>query len=381
MNNIKVSKEDIKQLKKHKEYDIQYTDDMINAINLISYKKSQVSPFGSFIFSNLPLAGDIDLREKCDSIEEIPNIMKKIIGKILNNSSYRSIYILGDIKAGRKKELQQLHDNIGFIKDGEIHNFNKDIFILFNNKYKDLGFDIPDEKDSDYINKWLKLYSDLHKAETIRWTPQEIYNGYKSNNLNVISLDKAVYNSDLNKIDMYFFSDTKGKFVEITNVLYENDTPANETQYAIALNGLQYLMLKPQNIMKYLKRYYSYMRQKKDWKFLKVVSEYLQGNINLLNSCATDLSILTDLSEYGYSLMQNKNLIHIHINNILGRLQNIYEVDIGDAVFSDIKKIIDCHKWSDINAIVERVADYIRDIVNKKTLEFIDKNKIPVLII
>ena len=381
---MKVSKKDIKELKKIKKFDIQYTDDMIESINLISYRSSQVSPFGSFVFSNLPYAGDIDLQEKCNSIEEIPNIMKFIVSKIRNHNLYNNMYLIGDIKCGRHKYLEPLHDNIGYLKDGKVYDFNRDIFELFNRKYMDLGFDIPNENDDNFINKWLKLFTDLHKAETIRWTPEEINNGYKYNNMNMMKLNDAINNSQLNKIDMYYFSETKGKFIEITNVLFYNELETGQKQkeeimYDIALNGLQYLLLKPQNLMKYLKRYYSYERQKQDWKFMKIVSEYLQGNINLLNSCATDLGVLQSMGEFGYSLNNNKNYIHIHINNILGRLQNIYEANISDTIFTDIKSLLDCNNWDEMDEIIDNVLEYMKDIINKHTLEFIEKNKIPVL--
>lgn len=42
-----MDKETIAQLRKQKKYDVQYTDDVIEAVNLISYRSAKVSHFGS----------------------------------------------------------------------------------------------------------------------------------------------------------------------------------------------------------------------------------------------------------------------------------------------------------------------------------------------
>lgn len=382
MKNIVVNQEDIKQLKKQKVYDIQYSDDVIEAVNLISYRQAKVSHFGSSLFSNLIYAGDIDLREEVDDINQIPNIMKSVVDKITSRDDYKKKYFLGDIKSGNKQVFQPLDNHIGIIKNNEIKGYEPNLFQLFSNKYKELEFtEIPQLNDKDLLPKWLKLYKELHNAITIRWTPDEISKLYKTDNgLNIIKLKDAVNSSELNKIDMYFFCESKGRFTEITNVFFSQpETPKKEQQYQIGLNGLQYYYLKPQNLLKYLKRYYSYERQNKNWKFMKVVSEFLDGNINMLNSCNTDLNVLVDMLEYGYSVNSNLNYIHAHINNIINRLQNIFEINIPNQIFEDIKSIIDMRDAESITNIIEPISEYFMLKINEKTLDFINKINIPIL--
>jgi hypothetical protein len=382
MKNIVVNQEDIKQLKKQKVYDIQYSDDVIEAVNLISYRQAKVSHFGSSLFSNLIYAGDIDLREEVDDINQIPNIMKSVVDKITSRDDYKKKYFLGDIKSGNKQVFQPLDNHIGIIKNNEIKGYEPNLFQLFSNKYKELEFtEIPQLNDKDLLPKWLKLYKELHNAITIRWTPDEISKLYKTDNgLNIIKLKDAVNTSELNKIDMYFFCESKGRFTEITNVFFSQpETPKKEQQYQIGLNGLQYYYLKPQNLLKYLKRYYSYERQNQNWKFLKIVSEFLDGNINMLNSCNTDLGVLVDMLEYGYSVNSNLNYIHSHINNIINRLQNIFEINIPNQIFEDIKSIIDMRDAESITNIIEPISEYFMLKINEKTLDFINKINIPIL--
>jgi len=382
MKNIVVNQEDIKQLKKQKIYDIQYSDDVIEAVNLISYRQAKVSHFGSSLFSNLIYAGDIDLREEVEDINQIPNIMKSVVDKITSRDDYKKKYFLGDIKSGNKQVFQPLDNHIGIIKNNEIKGYEPNLFELFSNKYKELEFtEIPQLNDKDLLPKWLKLYKELHNAITVRWTPDEISKLYKTDNgLNIIKLKDAVNTSELNKIDMYFFCESKGRFTEITNVFFSQpETPKKEQQYQIGLNGLQYYYLKPQNLLKYLKRYYSYERQNKNWKFMKVVSEFLDGNINMLNSCNTDLNVLVDMLEYGYSVNSNLNYIHAHINNIINRLQNIFEINIPNQIFEDIKSIIDMRDAESITKIIEPINEYFMLKINEKTLDFINKINIPIL--
>ncbi|NBW11105.1 MAG: hypothetical protein EBR82_24045 [Caulobacteraceae bacterium] len=308
--------------------------------------------------------------------------MKSVVDKITSRDDYNKKYFLGDIKSGNKRKFQPLDKHIGIIKDGVIKGYEPNLFELFNNKYKELEFtDIPQLNDKDLLPKWLNLYKELHKAITIRWTPDEISKLYKTDDgLNLIKLKDAVYTSKLNKIDMYFFCESKGRFTEITNVFFSQpNTPKKEQQYQIGLNGLQYYYLKPQNLLKYLKRYYSYERQNKNWKFMKVVSEFLDGNVNMLNSCNTDLGVLVDMLEYGYSVNSNLNYIHAHIMNIINRLQNIFEIDIPNLIFEDIKSIIDMRDSESIINIIEPIREYFMLRINEKTLEFINKIKIPIL--
>lgn len=382
MKNIVVDKNDIKQLRKQKIYDLQYSNDIIEAVNLLTYKNSKVSHFGSSLFSNLIYAGDIDLREEVDDINDIPRIMKIIVDRISTREDYNKKYFIGDIKAGNKREFLQLDEHIGYIKNNTIHNYNPQLFEIFSQKYKDLEFsEIPQIDDKDILPKWLQLYKELHNAITIRWTPNEINQTYKTDDgLNIIKLHDAIYTSELNKIDVYFFCESKSKFIEITNVYYSLPNKSKAVmQYDIGLNGLQYYYLKPQNLMKYLKRYYSYERQKKNWKFMKVVSDFLDGNINLLSSCNTDLGVLSDMLQYGYSVNSNLNYIHAHINNIVNRLSNVFEVNISNRIFEDIKSIIDMRDADTIINVIEPISEYFMTIINEKTLEFINSHNIPIL--
>jgi len=381
MKKVVVSKQDIKELTKMKNYDVQYSDDVIEAINMVSYMPSNVIQFGSSIFSNLLYAGDIDLYEPIADIDDIPLVMKSIVDKITTQQDYGKKYILGDIKAGLKREYAPLHEHIGVLKDGKILGYQPELFELFSRKYSDLGFtEIPQLTDKNIIEKWLLLHRELHLASVIRWSPNEISNLYKTENgFNMLNLKNAVRYSELDKIDLYFFCESKSKFVEITNLLYETPKTQKIIQYEIGLNGLGYYYLQPQNILKYLKRYYSYERMNKNYKFMKVVSEFLEGNINLLNSCNTDLKVLTTMLEFGYSVNSNLNYIHAHINSIISRLQNVYEIDISNQVFQDIKSVIDMRDAETIINTISPISEFIMIRVNEATLKFINENKIPIL--
>jgi hypothetical protein len=60
-------------------------------------------------------------------------------------------------------------------------------------------------------------------------------------------------------------------------------------------------------------------------------------------------------------------------------LQNIFEVNIPDSVFEDIKSIIDMRKADDIIAVIEPISEFFMKKINEKTLDFLNDNNIPLL--
>jgi hypothetical protein len=83
--------------------------------------------------------------------------------------------------------------------------------------------------------------------------------------------------------------------------------------------------------------------------------------------------------EYGYSVNSNLNYIHAHINNIIDRLSNVFEVNVSNTVFEDIKSIIDMRDADSIINVIEPINEYFMTIINEKTLEFINTVNIPIL--
>jgi hypothetical protein len=382
MKNVVVSKEDLKELRKHKLFDVQYPEDIIKAYDLITYEGENGFIYGSSLFSNLIYAGDVDIREGFEDKNVLPIAMKTIIEKVKKNPEYGTKYTFGDIKSGMVKHLAPLVKHIGYVKDGKIKGYNPVIFEVFRSKYKDLKLtEIPKLTDPNLFVKWLAFYKEVHNSITLRWTPEEISSMYKiADGGDIIRLTDSVQLSELDKIDLYFFSTSKGRFLEMTNVIFEEPPSSNEKiRYQVGLDALQMYYLKPQNLLKYLKRYYSFSRVDEDWKFMKVVVEFLNGNITMMNSINTDLKVLKTMLEFGYDVPNNQNYIQAHINNIIGRMANIFEADIPNEIFVDIKRIPEMRSPKTIIDTIKPINEFFLQKINEKTLKFLNDNKIPVI--
>jgi len=287
----KINKKDIKEFQNTKLYENDYTEDILKAIHLLTFEPIQVNIFGSSHFRNLIYASDIDIIQNIKKSKiPIDFMMKTIINKIISDTEYENRYFITDIKSGFNNKYIELTKYIGYTNNGDVYEYNKEIFEIYKHKYSVLNFSyIPTYGEDDFLNKWLNLYNELHKAIVVRWTIKDINNGYTNiNNGDMYLLRDAVKEKTFSKIDLYFFCDTRGKFVEMTNILTSEKDEIKEVEYNIALNGLQYILLKPQNIMKYLKRYYSYERIRKNYNFLKITTPFLTSNISLLYSCYSD---------------------------------------------------------------------------------------------
>jgi len=381
VSEVCVSPTDIKNFKKMKTFDYEYPEDVIEAFHLLTAVPTNAYVYGSSLFKNFFLSGDIDVREGFDEMDDIAFAMTTIVKTIMKHPEYGSKYIIGDIKAGMKRYLIPLEESIGRIKSMKVEGYNPQIFKVFQSKYGLKFTEIPELNDDNLLKKWLKLYEELHLQITIRWKPEEVANGYKDEGMgNILKLSDAVRASQLDKIDLFFFSKSRAKFLEMTNVLFEN--PASSSQkirYAVGQDGLSLLLLKPQNVLKYIKRYYALSRIDRDYKYMKIASEFLEGNVNLLNSCRTDLKVLINIIEFGYNVPNNLNYINIHINGVIARLANIYEVDIPRQIYLDLKNVLDMKDGETIIETLKPINDYILEKTNEYSLKFINDNKIPIL--
>ncbi len=100
-----------KEICKHKEYPLDYQNEIKKAVSIISIPQYPITLFGSSVFKSLLYAGDVDIFQVMD-IDDIAPSMQTVIKKI-----NKSNFILGDIKSGVNPILYPLSEMIGEIKD------------------------------------------------------------------------------------------------------------------------------------------------------------------------------------------------------------------------------------------------------------------------
>ena len=88
------------------------------------------------------------------------------------------------------------------------------------------------------------------------------------------------------------------------------------------------------------------------------------------------------MAEYGYNLLNktNKKYIYIHIENITGRLSNIFEVDLIKEIYNMVENLYHITNKDELIKEIDKIVDIFLPLINNKTLEFLNKHKIPLLL-
>lgn len=355
-----------------KDYPLDYPLEVQKGIKLLSVNPKNVLVFGTSSIKSMLYAGDIDLREFMP-LQDHAKAMQKIVRQIMNDKDYGSRYIIGDIKAGNTRVGKILNNLLGDIINCQIINYDpielRRMFKQFN-----INKEVPDQID---IEEWMKLFKVIHDIKIIRWTPDEILKGIHRSG---ISLKDVTLDSALNKIDMYFYYN--GKYVEMTTVMDDGTETNEKIIKGLRKNLLSFLYADPPNYLKVIKRANAISRLTGNCNYIEKVKDFLVGNVALLNSVKNDLDVLPEMIARGFDINKNKEKLNSHISMMISRLSNVYVVDIPDEMFLELHKIqesLQDKRNIDVNKMLEfleNISDSIGEVVNCKTLEFINSSGI-----
>lgn len=358
-----------------KDYPLDYPLEVQKGIKLLSINPKNVLVFGTSSIKSMLYAGDIDLREFVP-LKDHAKAIQKMVKQIISDKDYGSRYILGDIKAGNTKVGEMLSSLLGDIINCQIIDYNPNELRKMFKELK-INKNVPDQID---IPEWIKLFKVIHDIKIIRWTPDEILKGVHHTGVN---LKQATLDSDLNKVDMYFYYN--GKYVEMTTVLdYAHGIVEDNNKIikGLKLNLLSFLYKEPPNYLKVIKRANAISRLTGNCNYLSKVKDFLVGNVALLNSVKNDLDVLPEMIARGFDINKNKEKLNSHISMMISRLSNVYVVDIPDEMFLELHKIqesLQDKRNIDVNKMLEfleNISDSIGEVVNCKTLEFINSSGI-----
>jgi hypothetical protein len=211
--------------------------DTVNAINMITLD-SRFPPniVGSFKYVVHEYPADIDMFESyqshaireapeknsngCSYKEAIKDIASKFKDIALRLKEGKDVY-LGDFKAGHDNRYRV---NIGYIRNLKLANYNP--FLIRSNIIKIGEQGLYSEAEvSELLSKVieqpsLQEYSDLENAirkrYIIRWTLDELLNGFKILPLNVkLTLEEAIGHKSIIKIDIWLYLNQR--YIEMTN--------------------------------------------------------------------------------------------------------------------------------------------------------------------
>jgi len=348
-----------------REFPDEYPDEIITALGLISYNVDNIEIMGSFRQRALWFSGDIDGFEIIPYSEQTKAI-KDIVLKIVNSYDYGTKLILGDIKIGTSK-YRELLNYIGRVENNKVYGFNLHALkLIIRDTYVK---EINEMIEQPTVQQWLEYNKFINSFVALRWTPEMIFRGQHKDGY---ELTATLYNSPVTKIDMYY--NYYGKYTEITNIIFNSK---KNTDFFIKQIKLGIMTeLNKNNLLKGLKKMYSIARLLKDCNILEKIAPILISPTNLLNSCKSDLNVISDMIDFGFDINRNRELLNTHFNTIILKIAGYYYENLDTIIFNQIKNLHNINDNEQLKEYIEKISDYLNEIVNNNVEVYIKKNNI-----
>ena len=364
-----------------------YDNDVSKAISLITYDLNNVTIAGTSKLKSMIYSSDVDLFEVFNrnySSEDIAKALQHIIKKIEKEPKF---YIM-DIKAGINEKFNIFH-KLGYFKNGQIYDFDyhdteqKLNYIKNDIDNYDELYDLCQSAKNGSLSAWLDLREKIRKLFTIRWTPNEILDGYKYVNNQKFYLYQAIPQF-VTKIDCVF--DFNGILTEISNILISYQSEKNGLNYlpiasdpdmhvdAVKYNIIEYLHGKHKNYLKVLKRIYSMAVNDNDNTLANKIAPILVSNIALLSKVSSILATLIDMLEKLPHPPMND--IRYNIDQCRSKLSNIYQFPFNEKhIDNELIRAQNMNKDNTLKCL-ENIKDLMSKIINSETLKYIKDNRL-----
>lgn len=374
-----------------------YSKKIMDEIMLLSIDKDSIKPIGSYSYKVQKYPGDIDLLETIERFSKKDTINAFINGiqHISNEIAIKRMHYFMEIKCGI--DFRYLFKP-GYLHNGKLH-FDPDFEEKINklHKRKLLSkiemktirevMEIPNQYCYEVINNILR------KHYIVRWSYPEIIKGMKILPGNVkLTLGNAVTHNS--KINLEAVIIVNGKLTEISNFFilsyFDDDGKLmmiNLPQMAVTdfnsyvINGLEesiedlYFSILNYNPFKMVKRMWSLGKFTKNEKLINKLLPIISGDIALTSQLKSDFStlvkVLINIKKPPVQTILNE------LSDLKGRLTFVYELNQSehfldeklDSLIANYKKLGPI----DVAAELEKIVEILQDIINEKTIEYLEK--------
>lgn len=369
-----------------------YPNNVNKAIKLVSVNKSYV--IGSYGYKIQQYPADIDLIEEIKlsgSLKEILMDLQKKIMKIVEKIIKSPNAYIGELKAGIDDAY--FIEEIGYIENGKIKGYNKDILLKKVNNLQEIGFLDENEymiiienaeETIDLIN-YFAINDVLRSHYILRWHEQDLINGYLDliGNRRISFLQALSYKTMI-KIDSWQF--LNGRYTEVTNffiVSYfdekkkkhyldvEDDfkDPKNKAD-SLLIDIIKLLYYQPSyNPFKAIKRMWSLARILDREDVLLALEPIITSEVSRASQIISELSTLIDILD----TVKNPKLknFSFQVNQLKPRITYLTnEMDI-DEIY--LFKIIDAmiHNKIYLHQGLVEIRSYLREKVNFYSINFL----------
>jgi hypothetical protein len=357
---------------KLKPYPYGYSPDTIDIINTITMSKGNKKQFliqGSSSLSSQTYYGDYDLLERIDESifknvisfdDYIDKVVKKFQQVVKTVLSMKLVYI-SDIKCGE-------------ISDWNVSNVNQ-LKKLYSNKI------ITDDELETAINEFnCKICFRTRRFGIIRWTPQDILNGYiiLRNNTKYTLHDAIKNKTALTKMDVVAYVDNK--FIEFS-IIYRFTYKNNDISTAIEnvfhsfyqSTEMSYL---EEKYFKVIKRLFSIARLERDNEQLARLNTVLNSDLGRIYSVISDIDTIIYILENIKYIPEKR--INTEIQEFRKRLTNVYTlkkwVKLELPILKHIHSIQFIKSRKDLIEKLKKLKIILNHILNYYSLQFLIDN-------
>lgn len=369
-----------------------------DALNTLRLDKSDFQIMGTFGLKNAPYAGDIDSQQFVYACCDKPSAVAQIVHYLqdtIRNVVKKKGYYLADLKAGLDiRYLIGIGDLIGNkIKGYKIINYHpvevaqkvKTLYqsgLLSNEEYKKLAKLIkPKLTKNDYE----EIHEILRKHFVVRWTAQDILNGYKMLPKGVrLTLPEAIQQQTVIKIDIW--GEVDGRFIEMSTfivpvVRYSNgkkeiingDMRMSEFDPAVRKEVDKFYA--NDKVLKMAKRMFSLARFRQDNKVIQAVLPLLASSVGKISQIIGDADTANEMIQK----LNNPPLDVLipQFDNMKQRLSSIPDISFNeDLLYRLIDTIVYSYQTlskNQINELVEALHEYLFNIINPIVKNYLKK--------
>lgn len=363
-----------------------YTQEQLNAISNVAIDPAEAYPFGSASYKIQRYPGDLDVRETIvydGDINSISNDFAVKLQNMVKEIKKQKMVYFSEIKAGFDKRFMI---DIGHIENKRIIGYDPK---MIRKELRKIG-DYPEINDlislvenNPSLNDWDILGKELREFYIIRWSENDIMNGYTE-----LIGGKRIYLADalrqktMVKIDTWQY--INGRFVEVTNFFIIVNDKNGEIQLVnlpddfynrvdgalkdetdkLMCSGVYFKPLKA------IKRMWTIAMMRNDQNMLEKLTPIINSGVGILNQVNGDIESLIGILEKSKSIPIAS--IRKEINNFKGRIAGIYDLSIDIVELNDIFDNLSTMDY--IPSLYNRLKmlkKFLQDIINSETIEYL----------
>lgn len=358
-----------------------YPKQLIQDMYMISFFPDEMAtPFGSYIYKMQKYPGDVDLVQhfkECCTVDEVINKFIKELRRVVKDVLKSKMHYFSEFKAG----LDHIYDvDVGNLSNGlykidpdlrdntlELHNAG-----LFNDEETKIVLDIIDNNITTGDGYDI-VYNIYRNRRILRWTAEEILQGYKVVHGIKKTLFEALHDETHVKIDIIALYNNR--FIEITNFVgltLDNGKELVNINIDLSENYdiQKYLPIEIEKLyfsnyyyspFKMAKRIYSLSRNRHDEETLRNIIPLLSSNVSLLYQIKSELEIL--LRIFAIVHVPPMKTIGKELDQMKSRITNV--VQIPDSTQIIMFETIDMiNKTKNIQEKAKMIEEMLETIIS-----------------